>query len=63
MEMNGMIAQAALVAGLALTPCTANARALATLYSFTGGADGASPLAGVIDVNGTLYGTTAGTLA
>lgn len=29
------------------------------LYSFAGGADGATPLAGLINVNGTLYGTTA----
>jgi len=29
------------------------------LYRFTGGADGQHPAAGVIDVNGTLYGTTA----
>ncbi len=28
------------------------------LYSFTGGADGGNPMAGLIDVNGTLYGTT-----
>jgi uncharacterized repeat protein (TIGR03803 family) len=28
------------------------------LYSFGGGADGATPFVGVIDVNGTLYGTT-----
>jgi uncharacterized repeat protein (TIGR03803 family) len=28
------------------------------LYSFTGGNDGVSPEAGLIDVNGTLYGTT-----
>jgi uncharacterized repeat protein (TIGR03803 family) len=28
------------------------------LYSFTGGTDGAGPRAGLIDVNGTLYGTT-----
>jgi uncharacterized repeat protein (TIGR03803 family) len=32
---------------------------LATLYSFTGGADGGSPIAGVIrDAAGNLYGTT-----
>jgi uncharacterized repeat protein (TIGR03803 family) len=29
------------------------------LYSFTGGTDGQAPQAGLIDVNGTLYGTTA----
>ena len=28
------------------------------LYRFTGGSDGATPLAGLIAVNGTLYGTT-----
>ncbi|MFY9720558.1 MAG: choice-of-anchor tandem repeat GloVer-containing protein, partial [Candidatus Cybelea sp.] len=28
------------------------------LYSFTGGSDGAYPHAGLVDVNGTLYGTT-----
>lgn len=28
------------------------------LHSFQGGSDGARPLAGLIDVNGTLYGTT-----
>jgi uncharacterized repeat protein (TIGR03803 family) len=28
------------------------------LYSFAGGNDGAGPVAGLLDVNGTLYGTT-----
>jgi uncharacterized repeat protein (TIGR03803 family) len=28
------------------------------LYSFTGGNDGANPVAGLLDVNGILYGTT-----
>ncbi len=28
------------------------------LHSFGYGSDGATPLAGLIDVNGTLYGTT-----
>jgi len=28
------------------------------LYSFAGGSDGANPVAGLIDVKGTLYGTT-----
>ncbi len=31
-----------------------------TLYSFTGGSDGKNPGAGVIDVKGSLYGTTGG---
>jgi uncharacterized repeat protein (TIGR03803 family) len=30
----------------------------AAIYSFKGGADGAGPRGGLIDVNGTLYGTT-----
>jgi uncharacterized repeat protein (TIGR03803 family) len=30
------------------------------LHSFAGGADGAQPLGGLIDVNGVFYGTTAG---
>lgn len=32
--------------------------ALSDIYQFTGGADGAMPQAGVIQVNGVLYGTT-----
>lgn len=28
------------------------------MYRFTGGSDGATPASGLIDVNGTLYGTT-----
>lgn len=31
---------------------------LSPLYEFTGGVDGANPLAGVVDLNGVLYGTT-----
>ncbi|MGA8325772.1 MAG: hypothetical protein WB757_06785 [Candidatus Cybelea sp.] len=30
----------------------------AVLYSFSGGSDGKNPESGLIDVNGTLYGTT-----
>lgn len=30
----------------------------AVVYSFTGGADGYSPLAGLVGISGTLYGTT-----
>ena len=32
--------------------------ALKTVYAFTGGADGASPASALIEVGGTLYGTT-----
>jgi len=28
------------------------------VYSFAGGSDGATPTAGLINVSGTLYGTT-----
>ncbi|MBV9263882.1 MAG: hypothetical protein JO324_06125 [Candidatus Eremiobacteraeota bacterium] len=28
------------------------------MYRFTGGSDGAYPVSGLVDVNGTLYGTT-----
>lgn len=35
-------------------------RSESVVYAFTGSGGGARPYAGVIDVNGTLYGTTAG---
>ena len=34
--------------------------AYSRLYSFTGGSDGGSPHSGLVDLGGTLYGTTAG---
>jgi uncharacterized repeat protein (TIGR03803 family) len=37
-----------------------NATTYKSLYSFKGGADGRLPIAGLLDVNGTLYGTTNG---
>jgi uncharacterized repeat protein (TIGR03803 family) len=37
--------------------CAASER---VIYSFTGGADGAFPSSGLIDLGGTLYGTTTG---
>jgi uncharacterized repeat protein (TIGR03803 family) len=42
-------------------PLSGWAQTYTVLYSFTGGADGASPMAGlVLDTAGNLYGTTAG---
>lgn len=35
-------------------------RAYSVLYSFKGGTDGAAPAAALLDVDGTLYGTTVG---
>lgn len=35
-------------------------RKLSLLYSFSGGSDGAYPVSNLVDVNGTLYGVTAG---
>jgi uncharacterized repeat protein (TIGR03803 family) len=40
----------------ALTP--AHAAHYSVVYNFAGGADGAEPFSGLIDVGGTLYGTT-----
>jgi len=43
-----------------LTPGSGGAWSESVLYTFTGGADGGEPLAGLaIDANGNLYGTTA----
>ncbi len=44
--------------GATLVTPAANAGTLTTIYRFTGGADGSTPLSGVIYKNGTLYGTT-----
>jgi len=43
-----------------LVPLASNAATLNTLYSFTGGADGGLPVAGLIYQGGFLYGTTKG---
>ena len=46
---------------LLLSPCVLAATGFQNLYSFTGGNDGGSPLAGLVaDGSGNLYGTTAG---
>ncbi len=51
---------AALLAGNLLLAGPAHAASEALVYSFQGSGDGAEPLAGLIDVSGTLYGTTYG---
>jgi uncharacterized repeat protein (TIGR03803 family) len=47
---------------VALLAAAAPARAASEtiVYSFTGGSDGGLPSAGLINVGGTLYGTTEG---
>src|ERR1700676_5264540 len=52
-----------LLVGLAAVP-SGSAQTYSVLYSFTGGADGASPEAAlVLDTAGNLYGTTFGATA
>jgi len=53
-----MLAIAALAAGATLPNCAAHSQSLTTLYSFTGGADGAMPYPGLMKKSGALYGTT-----
>ena len=48
----------ALIAGLALISAGVTAQTFTTLHSFTGGNDGAAPVAEVILSDNTLYGTT-----
>ena len=48
-----------LLSAVTLATTNASAQTLTTLYSFTGGSDGATPIAGLIsDPSGNLYGTT-----
>jgi uncharacterized repeat protein (TIGR03803 family) len=53
-----MLGVAAWAAGAVLSASAASAQTLTTLYSFTGGADGASPYPGLIKDSGTLFGTS-----
>jgi uncharacterized repeat protein (TIGR03803 family) len=59
--MNPVIARLtlAMLAGAAMVASSpASASSYSTIYSFGGGNDGANPLAGLLNVSGTLYGTT-----
>jgi len=53
----GVIA-AAVLSVFAGVAAPANAATENVVYSFKGGSDGANPQAGLINVNGTIYGTT-----
>jgi uncharacterized repeat protein (TIGR03803 family) len=44
--------------GVLLVPYAAGAGTLTTIYSFTGGSDGANPTAALIEVGGSLFGVT-----
>jgi len=57
MKLNSIIRIASALACASVLQVSA-AKAETVLYSFAGGSDGAAPLAGLISVKGTLYGTT-----
>jgi uncharacterized repeat protein (TIGR03803 family) len=54
----GAISQSGAAATYSMRPRHASGSSYQVVYNFAGGSDGARPLAGLIDVNGTLYGTT-----
>jgi uncharacterized repeat protein (TIGR03803 family) len=58
MHTTWMLAIAVLAAGSVLPAALAGAATERVVYSFQGGADGANPRGGLIDLGGTLYGTT-----
>src|SRR5215469_9052150 len=54
-----LVASSIVVLASLTSQAAAQSATLTTLYGFTGGADGAGPLAGVVrDSSGKLYGTT-----
>jgi uncharacterized repeat protein (TIGR03803 family) len=56
-----VLAVGVLAAGAVLAPLTARAQTYKVIHYFTGGADGAGPVAApIFDSSGNLYGTTAG---
>jgi uncharacterized repeat protein (TIGR03803 family) len=52
------LADSALLAGSAMAAIPAQASKYSVVYSFQGGSDGATPFSGLVNVGGTLYGTT-----
>jgi len=52
------LAVGALMAGSIIVAIPAQASKYSVVYSFKGGADGANPFSGLIEVGGTLYGVT-----
>ena len=52
------LAAGALLAGGVTAAIPAHASKYSVVYSFKGGSDGANPFSGLVDVGGTLYGTT-----
>ncbi len=52
------LATGALLAGAVTVAVPAHASKYSVVYNFKGGSDGASPFSGLVNVGGTLYGTT-----
>jgi uncharacterized repeat protein (TIGR03803 family) len=58
MSSKGLLARAFLLGLIVVSAATAQAQTFSVIHNFTGGSDGADPLAGfTIDVAGNLYGT------
>ncbi|HEX4081090.1 MAG TPA: choice-of-anchor tandem repeat GloVer-containing protein [Rhizomicrobium sp.] len=58
MSKPSMLAAGMFLAGSLAAAIPADASHYSVVYSFKGGADGAEPFSGLVDVGGTLYGTT-----
>jgi uncharacterized repeat protein (TIGR03803 family) len=58
MLKSSMLAAGVVLAGSFAAVIPAAASHYSVVYSFKGGADGAEPFSGLVDVGGTLYGTT-----
>ena len=58
MSNKSMLMAGVVLAGSLGAVAPAPASEYSVVYSFKGGSDGASPFSGLVNVGGTLYGTT-----